>query len=116
MQFVQENDLANILVRCITDPAPGLYNVAGHGEISWSEMAHTLGRTLVHLPAGLLYAGIAVAWKLRLQSDSPPNGLDFIKHRWTASTDKIRRELGVSFDCSSWEAWKAFASRHSGRS
>ena len=114
MQFVHEDDLIKVMVRCILDDAPGLYNVAGDGFVSWSEMAKMLGRRLLSLPAPLLYAAIDVAWALRLQSDSPSCGLDFIRHRWTASTDKIKRELGVEFRHTSREACEAFAQRQRG--
>ena len=115
MQLVHEEDLTDVLVLCIQSRAPGLYNVAGDGEIRWSQMARTLGRRLVRLPAALLYGGTGLAWTLRLQSDSPPGGLDFIRYGWTASTEKIKRELGVSFHYSSQDAWEAFAMRHRGR-
>jgi UDP-glucose 4-epimerase len=114
MQFVHEDDLAGCIVRCILDDAPGLYNVAGDGTVRWSEMAAMLGRRMLSLPAWLLYPATDAAWRLRLQSDSPSVGLDFIRYPWAASTEKIKSELGIEFRHTSREAWEAFASRQSG--
>ncbi len=114
MQFVHEDDLAGCIVRCILDDAPGLYNVAGDGTVRWSEMAAMLGRRMLSLPAWLLYPATDAAWRLRLQSDSPSVGLDFIRYPWTASTEKIKRDLGIGFRHTSREAWEAFARRQGG--
>ena len=114
MQFIHEDDLIGCIMRCVLDDAPGLYNVAGEGAIRWSEMAAMLGRRMLSLPAWLLYPATDAAWKLRLQSDSPSIGLDFIRYAWAVSTEKIKRELGFEFRHSSREAWEAFARRQGG--
>ena len=111
MQLVHEDDLVDVLTYFVLSDAPGLFNVAGEGTVRWSVMARTLGRRLVSLPAPLLYAATDAAWALRLQSDSPSSGLSFIRYRWTVSTEKIKRELGIGFRYSSQEAWEAFAGR-----
>jgi hypothetical protein len=64
------------------------------------------------LPAWPLYAATEAAWRLKLQRDSPASGLDFIRYPWTASTNKIKDELGVEFQYSSREAWESFAQVH----
>jgi UDP-glucose 4-epimerase len=112
MQLIHEDDLADVLALCVLDEVSGVYNLAGEGVVHWSEMARMLGRKLVALPAPFLYWVMEAAWRLGLQSDSPSSGLDFIRYRWTASTDKIQRELGVTFRYSSRDAWEAFARQH----
>ncbi len=109
MQFIHEDDLIDVLTLCTLRDAPGLFNLAGAGAIRWSEMAELLGRRLVTIPPSLLYAATDATWALRLQSDSPSCGLNFIRYPWTASTEKIQRELGVKPRYSSREAWEAFA-------
>ena len=108
VQFLHEDDLADVMTTCLLQRASGVYNVAGDGALPWSEVASLSGRRLVTLPALLLYGLTALTWGLRLQSDSPACGLDFIRHPWTANTDKIRRELGVSPRHSTRDAWTAF--------
>jgi len=115
MQFVHEDDVVDVLARCVLGRATGLYNVGGDDAIRWSEMARMIGRRLVSLPAPVLYGATAAAWALRLQSDAPSCGINFIRYRWTASTEKIRRELGVVFRYTSRESWQAFADRVRGK-
>ena len=55
MQFVHEDDLAEVLVRFATEPHPGVYNVAGHRSVRWGEVASIAGKRLIRLPAPLAY-------------------------------------------------------------
>ena len=109
MQLIHEDDLVSCLVPCTLNTATGIFNVAGSGTIRWSEMAAALGRRLVTLPAALLYPAVQAAWTLRLQSDSPARGLDFIRYPWNASTVKIENELDFRPVYSSPQAWEAYA-------
>ena len=71
-------------------------------------MAAIAGRRLVKLPAPLIYGLTSATWSLRLQRDSPAAGLDFVRYRWTVSTDKIKGKLGFKSSYSSRETWEAF--------
>ena len=112
MQFVHDEDLSEILYLCLQNGVTGVYNVAGDGTISWSDMVGMYGRRLVNLPAPLLYGLTAATWKLRLQDDSPASGLDFIRYRWVAGTERIKHELGYEFRRTSREVWTEFVRRH----
>ena len=109
MQFLHEDDLVENLLWCITERPAGTYNLAGDGTVRWSEMAGMLGRRLLSMPAPVLYALAALGWRLRLQSESPACGINFIRYRWTADTEKAKRELGAGFRYTSRQAWEAFA-------
>ena len=108
MQFIHEDDMVSCLVRCTLDTVAGVFNVAGEGAIRWSEMAATLGRRLVALPAVLLYPATQASWALHLQSDSPASGLDFIRYPWNVDTAKIETELGYQTRYTSRQAWEAY--------
>lgn len=123
MQFTHEDDLMDVVVKCLETKSAGtrevarrsaIYNVAGDDTIRWTEMAEVMGRRMLRLPPIAWRSLTSLAWGLGLQSDSPARGLDFIRYRWTASTDKLRRDLGVSLTYTSSEAWESFAaqSRH----
>ncbi len=109
MQFIHEDDLVDVMQRCLTDRRPGTYNLAGSGTVLWSEVAELLGRKPLTLPAPVLYTLAALGWSLRLQSESPARGLDFIRYRWNADTNKASRELGAEFRYTSRQALEAFA-------
>lgn len=111
MQLVHEDDMTAVIARCVLADAPGTYNVAGEGTIGWRELASALGRWTLTLPAAVLYPATEAAWRLRLQSRSPSSGLDLIRYPWTVSTEKARRELGVSFRYSTLETVESFVGR-----
>lgn len=114
MQFVHEDDLAEVLLRFTTEPHPGVYNVAGNGSVRWSEAVSLSGKRLVRLP-GPLASGLAeLAWRTRLQSDSPAAGLDFIRWPWTVSTEKLAAETGYALRYTSLEALGAYLNRGPG--
>ncbi len=111
MQFLHEDDLADALRHCLLTRVSGTYNLAGDGTIGWSEMARLSGQRLVFLPGPLLRGLTALSWALRLQRDSPACGLSFITHRWTASNEKLKGELGIRPRYDSRETWETFARR-----
>ena len=111
MQMLHEDDLTEAMTACLLRRTSGTYNLAGAGALRWSRLAGLFGRRLVTLPAPVLYGMTGLAWTLRLQSDSPPCGLDFIRYRWTATAEKARRELGIEPRHSTEEAWTAFVER-----
>ena len=111
MQFTHEDDLMNVIVKCLETRTAGTYNVAGDGTINWSQMAAVMGRRMLRLPPMAWRSLTSMAWNLGLQSDSPACGLEFIRYRWTASAEKLKRELGLNLKYTSREAWESFASQ-----
>lgn len=109
MQFLHEDDLVEIMLRCLAGRPSGTYNLAGDGTIRWTEMAGLLGRRLLTMPAPVVYPLVALGWRLRLQREAPACGINFIRYPWTADTEKAKRELGVGFRYTSRQAWEAFA-------
>ena len=115
MQFLHERDAARIIADCLFKGVHGIYNVAGRDRIRWSEMAEIAGRRLIRLPAPLLYRLTALSWTLRLQSNAPACGLDFIRYPWLVSAQKLAQEHGIVPEYTSREAWQAFISERASR-
>ena len=109
MQFLHEDDLVQTLMRCLEYRPSGIYNVGGDGAVRWSEMVAMMNRPVIRLPAPVWYFLTSAAWHLRLQNDSPARGLDFIRYRWTANTDKIKSAIGIEFRRSSRSAWESYS-------
>ena len=115
MQFLHEDDLVLTLARCLKLRPRGVYNVVGDGIIRWSEMVSVMERPLIRLPAPIWHLLTSVAWRLRIQDDSPACGLDFIRYRWTASAEKLKAELGIEFRHTSRSAWQSYANAANNR-
>ncbi|MFQ6121551.1 MAG: SDR family oxidoreductase [Dehalococcoidales bacterium] len=113
MQFVHEDDLAELIITFLNQKKGGIFNVAGDGEIRYSEIARLCGRRTVTLPKWLLHFLMSLSWVLRLQSESPASGLEFIKYPPIVSTEKLKREVGFQFRYSSREAIASFLSANS---
>ncbi len=108
MQFIHEDDLTRALEQCMKYRPRGIYNVAGDGAIPWSEMVAAMNRPILRLPAPVWYSLTSAAWHLRLQNDSPACGLDFIRYRWRASSQKLKSELDIEFQHTSRTAWESY--------
>lgn len=50
LQFVHEDDVVDALTYAATHDAPGVYNVAGDGVVTWSEVCRMVGKRRVALP------------------------------------------------------------------
>lgn len=94
MQFIHEEDLLDLLKLSLSEPFPGVYNVAGAGTVPYSHITRVAGRRAIPLPASILYPMTQASWVLRLQSDSPACGLDMIRWPWLADIGKLQRETG----------------------
>ena len=111
MQFMHEDDLVNVLAGSTLEGTTGTYNVGGDGAVRWTELLDLSRRKYLTLPPALLYPLTDITWRLRLQSESTAVGLDMIRYPWVAGTEKIRRELGVTFEYSSRQAVESFFPR-----
>jgi UDP-glucose 4-epimerase len=110
MQFVHEDDLVRVVEALLAQKRGGVFNVAGNGELKYSEVARMVGKKLLMLPDGLLKFVIRLSWALHLQNESPPSGLEFVKYPPVVSTDKLATEAGFRFQYSTEEALSAFLS------
>jgi UDP-glucose 4-epimerase len=93
-QFLHIDDLLDALVLTLTTPVGGVYNVSGEGAVRWRDMVRTFGNRVVPVPPPVLKSVVGLTWALRLQSDSPACGVEFIRFPWLADTSKAERELG----------------------
>ncbi|MFQ5996205.1 MAG: SDR family oxidoreductase [Dehalococcoidales bacterium] len=110
LQFVHEDDLVKLVVTMLRQKKAGIFNVAGDGEVPYTELARLCGKRTVTLPDKLLRLLMSFSWALHLQSQSPPSGLEFIKYPPVLSTEKLKRETGFQFGYSSKQAVISFLS------
>ena len=108
MQLIHEDDVVNIILTLLSQRRSGTFNIAGDGEILYSEVAEIYGKRLIAIPEILLRLLMGFSWKLRLQSDSPTSGLEFIKYPPVISNEKLKREIGYQFRYSPREALLSF--------
>jgi UDP-glucose 4-epimerase len=97
VQFLHEDDLAELITTLIRSKRRGVFNAGGEGPLRYREVIAATGRPSVAVPAKMLSLLLTLSWRLRLQSESPPGGLEFIKYPIVVSTEKVRKEVGFEF-------------------
>ena len=108
MQFVYEDDLARLLTIVVQRRLAGVFNVAGDGVVFYREMAEIMQSKLVMLPSFLALWLTQLAWKLRIQTDSPGVGLALVRYPILLSTGKLHEATGYRFWHTSLETLTAF--------
>ena len=111
MQFIHEDDLAEVLVKFATEPHPGVFNVGGAGSVRWSEAVSLARKRMIRLPGPLASTLTELAWRAHLQNDSPSSGLGFIRWPWTVSMEKLTAETRFMCRHTSREALEAYLNR-----
>lgn len=90
---VHADDVADAIVRVLDRRATGAFNLAADPPVDRAVIAAALDARPVHLPAPVLRAAAALAWRLRLQP-LDPGWLDLAFAVPLLDTTRARTELG----------------------
>lgn len=102
--FIWDEDLAAIVSHAATDAPAGIYNVAGDGWMSISEIAQALGKPMLWVPAWALIGALFVASKLGL-SRYGPEQVKFLRYRPVLDNSRLKQGFGY---CPTWTSQQAF--------
>ncbi|HEY6271672.1 MAG TPA: NAD-dependent epimerase/dehydratase family protein [Terriglobales bacterium] len=108
MQYLSEEDIAEILYRSVKSEATGVINCAGDGIVRLTELARLLGKRPLPLPAGFVYPWAELLWKLRL-APFPSGILDMIRYPWVADNTRMKQALDYHPRLTSMQALETFA-------
>jgi UDP-glucose 4-epimerase len=106
--FILDEDVAEIIVQGVQNSRMGIYNLAGDGALSIQEIAATLHKPLLTLPAGLLQSMLWIGNKLGL-SRYGPEQLDFLRYRPVLSNTALKEQFGFVPSKTSKEVFEFFA-------
>jgi UDP-glucose 4-epimerase len=96
MQFVHEEDVAEVFRRIFEEEARGYFHAVGEGTVSLDRLCRMAGRRIVGFPEKVLYPAVDFLWKVHAPLITCPSGfIDFVRYRWTASDGKTREALGL---------------------
>ena len=94
MQFVHEDDVAEVFARAITRPeVSGAYNLAGGGTMEAADLASALGGIRLPVPNALARRLVDVAYHARI-SPTGSAWIDMAAHPVIVDTTRARTELG----------------------
>jgi UDP-glucose 4-epimerase len=105
--FVWDRDVAGAIEHAVYDGPPGIYNVAGDGALSITEIAARLGKPCLTLPPGLVRAALAVLHPLGL-SRYGPEQVDFLRYRPVLDNRRLKERFGYVPRLSSAEVFELF--------
>lgn len=110
-QFVHEDDVVEIMAMMLKKRIGGIYNVAGEGTMTFTEMIRMLGNFRLPIPWSILYPLNHLAWTLRLHffTEFPSPAMRLLVTPWIASSDKLIQETGYRFKYDTRQAFEDFA-------
>lgn len=111
--FVWAEDVAAAMVRASTSGPAGIYNVAGSGALSVTDIARRLNKPLVRVPAGLLAFALRVGRALRLTVHGPAQ-VGFLQYRPVLDNTALREQFGFTPSHTSAEAFEHYLATHPG--
>ena len=107
VQFVHEDDVVGALMYATTNDVPGVYNVAGDGNMPWSEVCALVGKPRIPLSPWLTNLAAEPLRLLRLW-DLPPEALQLL--RYGRALDNTRyQQAGFRYQYSNAGTVEAFA-------
>jgi UDP-glucose 4-epimerase len=95
MQFVHEDDVAQLFSLLIEKKISGPFNVAGDGPMRFSEIGAMIGKKSKKVPRWLAYGLAWSMWRLRIPMLEGPEGIiDYTTYPWVLDTTRAKELLG----------------------
>ncbi len=113
MQFISEDDIAEILFRAVKSEARGIFNCAGDGVVRYSDFVGSAGKSTLPLPAWWIYPFAEMLWKLRL-APFPGGTLDMVRYPWVADNTRLKTVFGYAPRHTSRQAMELFLAARNG--
>lgn len=92
-QFVHEDDLVEAVYRLLVEGHGGAFNVTGDGVMTATDCAELIGMRRLRVPFRPYRAFASLMWRLGV-AEAPPGALQYARHPWIASNEKVKRTLG----------------------
>jgi UDP-glucose 4-epimerase len=90
IQFTHEDDVTNALMYATTHDVPGVYNVAGDGVVTWSEVCRIIGKPRVALPPVMTNVAAEPLRFARIV-DLPPEMLSLLRYGRGVDNSRFKR-------------------------
>ncbi|GAA2530460.1 NAD-dependent epimerase/dehydratase family protein [Microbacterium mitrae] len=111
--FIWADDVAAAMVRASTGGPAGVFNIAGTGSMTVTEIAQRLNKRVLRVPAGLLAVALGVARAMRLTVHGPAQ-VGFLRYRPVLDNTALRETFGYVPSHTSAEAFEHYLQTHPG--
>lgn len=106
LQFVHEEDLLPIFDKVLPRVGfSGIYNVAPREYTTLKEISEKLGKAVLPIPYGVLYLIFYLLFRISPSLGISENSVSYLAYPIVVDSSKIEKELGVTFQHSSLDAF-----------
>ncbi len=105
--FIWDADLTEIVATGCLERRAGTYNVAGDGAVTLRQIADTLGKRRIAVPASVIRMALATLNRIGVAAYGPEQ-VDFLRYRPALSNRRLIEEFGYRPEKSSFEAFEAW--------
>ncbi|HTW17832.1 MAG TPA: SDR family oxidoreductase [Nocardioides sp.] len=102
--FIWDTDVVAIIQQAVIGPVTGIFNVAGDGALTITEIAGLLGKPVLTIPEPVLRAALAIGSRLRLTPYGPEQ-TRFLQYRPVLANDRLKEVFGYTPTRTSREAF-----------
>jgi UDP-glucose 4-epimerase len=96
LQFVHEDDVAEVFAKVVQKEAEGFFHAVGEGTVGLDAVAGIFGKPIVGLPSWFIYPLVDLLWKIHFPLIEGPSGaLDGIRYPFIVSDKETRSILGL---------------------
>lgn len=107
--FIWDEDVVAVVQQAVTGPVTGVFNVAGDGALTITEIAALLDKPVLTIPEPVLRGALAVLSRVGL-SPYGPEQTRFLRYRPVLSNERLKTVFGYTPTRTSREAfdeWRA---------
>jgi UDP-glucose 4-epimerase len=93
--FIWDTDVVAIIEQAVTGPVTGVFNVAGDGALTISEIAELLGKPMLTIPEPVLRTALAIGSRLGLTPYGPEQTM-FLQYRPVLLNERLKTVFGYT--------------------
>ena len=108
--FIWDEDVVAIIQQAVTGPVTGVFNVAGDGALTISEIAELLGKPVLTIPEPVLRTVLAVGSRLHLTPYGPEQTM-FLQYRPVLDNTRLKSVFGYTPSRTSRQAFDEWRGR-----
>lgn len=105
--FIWDQDVVDCLIQAISNEATGIFNVAGDGAVTITELSRMLGKKMLRLPASVMKNGLFVLKRLRLTQYGEEQ-INFLRYRPVLDNTRLKTQFGFTPSFSSREVFQNY--------
>ncbi|WP_128895667.1 SDR family oxidoreductase [Longirhabdus pacifica] len=105
--FIWDQDVVACLIKGIVDKQTGIFNVAGDGALTITDVAHILNKKILWIPSWLLKSILFILKRLSLTQYGEEQ-VNFLRYRPVLDNYKLKHEFGYTPKLTSMQVFQYF--------